>query len=34
VDSRSSVIGCVATEQIVGKIVLCIWPLADFGIIE
>jgi signal peptidase I len=34
VDSRSSVIGCVATEQIVGKIVLCIWPLGDFGIIE
>lgn len=34
VDSRSSVIGCVAKEQIVGKIVLCVWPLSDFGIIE
>lgn len=34
VDSRSSVIGCVATEQIVGRIVLCVWPLEDIGVIE
>lgn len=27
VDSRSSTIGCVAEEQIVGKISMCIWPL-------
>ena len=33
-DSRSSVIGCVARDQIVGKIVLCIWPFSDFGFIE
>ena len=31
VDSRSSVVGCVAEEQIVGKIVFCVWPFADFG---
>ena len=31
VDSRSSTIGDVAEEQIVGKIVFCIWPLSDFG---
>lgn len=31
VDSRSSVVGCVAEEQIVGKIVFCVWPLSDFG---
>ena len=31
VDSRSSVVGCVAQEQIVGKIVFCVWPLSDFG---
>ena len=31
VDSRNSVIGCVAKEQIVGKIVLCIWPFSKFG---
>lgn len=33
-DSRSSVIGCVARDQIVGKIVLCIWPLEDFGPVQ
>lgn len=31
IDSRSSVIGCVAKEQIVGKIVFRIWPLNKFG---
>lgn len=31
VDSRSSVVGCIAKEQIVGKIVFCVWPFADFG---
>lgn len=31
VDSRSSSVGCVAKEQIVGKIVFRVWPLADFG---
>jgi signal peptidase I len=32
VDSRSSVIGCVDKEQIVGKIVFCVWPPEDFGV--
>ena len=31
VDSRSSVIGCVSEEQIVGKIAFRVWPLPDFG---
>ncbi|MCD7905588.1 MAG: signal peptidase I [Clostridiales bacterium] len=31
VDSRSTTIGCVSEEQIVGKIVFKIWPLSDFG---
>ena len=34
VDSRSSAVGCIAEEQIVGKIVFCVWPFADFGILE
>jgi signal peptidase I len=34
VDSRSMVIGCIARDQIVGKIVLCVWPLDDFGVIK
>ena len=29
VDSRSSVVGCVAQEQIVGRITLRIWPLNE-----
>lgn len=31
VDSRSTTIGCVAEEQVVGKIVFRIWPLERFG---
>ena len=31
VDSRSSAVGCVAEEQVVGKIVFCVWPFSDFG---
>ena len=30
-DSRSTTVGCVAEEQIVGKIVLRVWPLDQFG---
>ena len=31
VDSRHSAVGCVADEQIVGKIVFRVWPLAAIG---
>lgn len=34
VDSRSTALGCVAQEQIVGKIVFRVWPLDRFGKIE
>ena len=34
IDSRSSVVGCVAEEQVVGKLVFRLWPLEDFGEIE
>lgn len=34
VDSRSRSIGCVADEQIVGKIVWRIWPLSGFGSVK
>lgn len=33
VDSRNTSVGCVAQEQIVGKIVFRVWPLDRFGII-
>lgn len=31
VDSRNSVVGCISEEQIVGRILLRIWPLKKFG---
>ena len=31
VDSRSSTVGCVSEEQIVGKIVFRVWPLNQMG---
>ncbi|MBQ7715302.1 MAG: signal peptidase I [Clostridia bacterium] len=31
VDSRNTSVGCVAEEQIVGKIVFRVWPLSEFG---
>ena len=34
VDSRHTTVGCVAEEQIVGKILLRIWPLDRIGIIK
>ena len=30
-DSRSTAVGCVAEEQIVGKLVFRVWPLGGFG---
>lgn len=34
VDSRSTAVGCVADEQIVGKIVFRVWPIAGFGAVN
>ncbi len=34
VDSRNTAIGCVAQEQIVGKIIFRIWPLKRLGAVE
>lgn len=31
VDSRSTAVGCVAQEQIVGKLVFRVWPASSFG---
>lgn len=33
-DSRNTAVGCVADEQIVGKIVYRVWPLKNLGSIE
>lgn len=34
VDSRSSSIGCVSEEQIVGRILFRVWPLKEFGKVQ
>lgn len=31
IDSRSTTVGCVAADQVVGRVVFRIWPLSDFG---
>lgn len=30
IDSRSSTIGCIAEDQIIGKIICKVWPLSEF----
>ena len=34
VDSRSTAVGCVSEEQLVGKIVFRVWPLSGLGTVE
>lgn len=34
VDSRNTAVGCVAEEQVVGKIVFRVWPLSGFGTVR
>ena len=34
IDSRSTLLGCVASEQIIGRIVLRVWPLESFGAVS
>lgn len=34
VDSRNTAVGCVADEQVVGKIIFRVWPLSGFGKLE
>ena len=31
VDSRNTAVGCVAEEQIVGRLIFTVWPLTHFG---
>ncbi len=34
VDSRSSAIGCVDIDQVVGKVILRVWPIKNFSLIN
>ncbi len=33
-DSRNTAVGCVAQEQVVGRVMFRVWPLNRFGLIE
>ena len=33
-DSRNSIVGCIAEEQIIGRAVFRLWPFSEFGIID
>ena len=34
VDSRSSVVGCIAEEYVVGRVILRVWPLKEIGTVH
>lgn len=34
VDSRSTTVGCISEEEIVGKIVFVVWPMEEFGLMN
>ncbi len=34
VDSRSTAVGCVSEEQLIGKLVFRVWPLKAFGTVR
>jgi len=34
IDSRNTAVGCITQDQVVGRLVLCLWPLKDFGEIK
>lgn len=34
IDSRSTSVGCVAEDQIVGELVFCVWPFNNLGLIR
>ena len=34
VDSRHSAVGCISKEEIIGKIVYCVWPMEKFGFVD
>lgn len=34
IDSRNSAVGCASDDMIVGRVLLCVWPLSDIGLIN
>lgn len=34
IDSRNTSVGCVSEDQIVGKLLFCVWPINHFGLVK
>lgn len=34
IDSRSAAVGCISLDDMAGKIMLCVWPIRDFRLIQ
>lgn len=34
IDSRNTAVGCVSNDMVIGKILLRVWPLAEFGTVD
>jgi signal peptidase I len=34
IDSRTTAVGCISDEMVIGKLLLRVWPIPLFGIID
>ena len=34
IDSRNTAVGCVSNDMVIGKILVRVWPLAEFGLVK
>lgn len=34
IDSRNTAVGCVSNDMVIGKILLRVWPMSEFGIVD
>ena len=34
IDSRNTAVGCVSNDMVIGKILIRVWPLEEFGIVK
>ena len=34
IDSRNTAVGCVSNDMVIGRILLRVWPLEDFGVVN
>ena len=34
IDSRNTAVGCVSNDMVIGKILVRVWPMSEFGLVE